>query len=63
VKQPLPTYLSTACYLGTHGQCRHGETKTPPRGVPVRFDVCACSCHRPASAGAETSEEAEHAAH
>jgi hypothetical protein len=46
---PAPPPRRTACYLGTHGQCRHGKAKAPPRVVPIRFDVCAC--HISARAG------------
>lgn len=40
-------YWSSACAIGSHGECAHSSPATAPVGVPVIYEACACSCHIP----------------
>ncbi|MEU7291747.1 hypothetical protein AB0A76_00860 [Streptomyces exfoliatus] len=38
-------YRSSACRIGTHGECAQPDPAEAPVGIPVIYEACACACH------------------
>jgi hypothetical protein len=54
-----PPYLSFACQIGTHRDCREsGPTGPAFEGLPLSYETCTCGCHQADDADNQTRTKA-----